>query len=102
MKIQVLTATAVLALFTVTSAIASEEIEATNDAKNSVAIGGDSYGGVDSGGFPHGDSFRAQNEAIAGSIIIDNCDCFDDMYLTNKSRNALAVGNAGAGSIIVE
>ncbi len=102
MKIQVLTASVLLALFATTSASAhSTKLTATNNAADSIAVGGlDSVGGT---GFPAPlGATLSTGIAIAGSIVVDDCGCYDDVTLRNKSRKALAVGNAGAGSIIME
>ena len=109
MKIQLLTALTVLAL-SVTTAQAGRSgghksgTDLTNNSKNALAIGGkasasSSYRGKNGGK----DTLDGTGgRAIAGSIYLTGgaCACdFDDVK--NRSKNAIAVGNATAGSIHV-
>ena len=76
-------------------------VNATNDAWNSVAVGGDAYHSGDSG---FSDSY-GDGPAIAGSIVMPayfDCDCLEELNLHNYSTKAVAVGNAIAGSIVLQ
>jgi len=103
MKIQLLAITAA-ALFAISatsaharghgSAPASHGSTITNNSKNALAIG-------DSSGAGYGVSVTSSGgRAVAGSIFLTNqaCDCNFDS-ITNRSLNAMAVGNAVAGSV---
>ncbi|GAA0398689.1 hypothetical protein GCM10009133_04420 [Cocleimonas flava] len=109
MKIQLLTAVAILALG-VTSAYAGGGrhhgggggTDLSNKSKNALAIGKSSSGGSSSGLLGSSSSYLnvSAGRAIAGSIVLEGgaCACdFDDVK--NRSKNAIAVGNATAGSI---
>lgn len=106
MKIQVLTATALLALFAATSASAGKlTINSTNTSNGAVAVG-DTFVAAGSinpwgaSGFVAGTGGRA----LAGSVTINaarNCGCKRTLNVRNNSTGAVAVGNASAGSTSV-
>jgi len=100
MKIQLLTAVTVLTLSATTAqAGKSHGTDLTNNSRNALAIGESAGGAGALGGF--GIDYSG-GRAIAGSIYLtgDACACdFDD--IKNRSRNAIAVGEATAGSIHV-
>lgn len=102
MKVQLLTAVAILALSATTAHAGkrSHGTDLTNNSKNALAIG-DSQGGAGAlGGFS---IEKSGGRAIAGSIYLTGgaCACdFDDVK--NRSRNAIAIGKATAGSIHVD
>ncbi len=105
MKIQVLTAAALVIALSSTTAFAGKSHgkapKLTNNATNSLAIGdtvvGEGYISDTSAGLGFG---AAGGRAIAGSIYLENgaCNCkLGDMK--NTAKNSIAVGNATAGSI---
>lgn len=110
MKIQLLTATAVLALFTATSASAGKlTINSTNNATNSVAVQ-NALGAAVAGG--PGANFAGaigltigDDRARAGSVLVNavgrKCNCKIKVTVKNTSDNAVAVGGADAGSTTV-
>ncbi len=72
-------------------------VNATNDSYKAVAIGGDAVVKHASAG--------GSGPAIAGSIVMPSrfdCKCLKELNLKNTSKYALAVGNAIAGSIVLE
>ena len=100
MKIQLLAALTILT-FSATTAQARGNGQApsggsviSNDSKNALAIG-------DASGSGHGINItESGGRAVAGSIYLTGAACNCDFEsLTNVSRNAMAVGNATAGSI---
>lgn len=107
MKIQVLVATATLALFASTTASAGKlVINSTNSSAGAVAVG-DTFiaaGTVNpwgASGFVAG----AGGRALAGSVSISarkGCGCGDrKLTVNNRSNGAVAVGNASSGSTSV-
>lgn len=109
MKIQLLTATAILAMFTATTASAGKlTINTYNDATNSVAVsnalGVAAAGG--SGGFAGNLGLTIDDgRAIAGSVSVNadgrKCNCKIKVDVDNRSQNAVAVGGSTAGSTVV-
>ena len=113
MKIQLLTALTVLALSATTAHAEksygySSGTDITNNSRNALAIGKSTAGGssTSNGAFGIGGGSSSHyltvdaGRSIAGSIVLEGgaCACdFDD--IKNTSRNAIAVGNATAGSI---
>ena len=97
MKIQLITAAALLALFTASTASAHKSLTATNNARNSIAIGGAVSGG---GGWGGAGGTVSGSRAVAGSIMVKGCGCGGKTTLNNTSVNALAIGKATAGSIV--
>lgn len=71
-------------------------LNAANLSAGAIAVGGESE--VKVVGAKAGSS---RGEAISGSIVIDDCVCFEDVNLLNASAYSVAVGNAIAGSIVL-
>ena len=108
MKIQVLTATAILALFTATTASAGKlVINSTNSSNGAVAVGDTIVAaGVIGPSGAAGFVGAAGGRALAGSVQINNgynCDSCGTtkVNVTNSSNGAVAVGNASAGSTTI-
>ncbi|WP_251359075.1 hypothetical protein [Kangiella sp. TOML190] len=75
-----------------------------NDSRNATAVGGElvaesAYDNV----FGSGGSYlyMAGYRANAGSVVVNGCPCRKKTILKNKSRNAMALGAANAGSIVL-
>ncbi len=106
MKIQVLAATAVLALFASTTASAAKlTINSTNSSTGAIAVGDTLVvaGAAGPGGVA-GFLGRAGGRARAGSEDIRaarNCGCKRTLNVRNSSNGAVAIGNASAGSTSV-
>ena len=108
MKIQLLTAAAVLAMFTATTASAGKlTINTTNTATNSVAVGnavGLAVAGG-GGGFAGTLALAAGTRAEAGSVLVNavgrKCNCKINVTVKNTSDNAVAVGSGSAGSTAI-
>jgi len=109
MKIQLLTATALLALFTATTASAGKlNIMTDNNSENAVAVG--EAIGVAAAGGANGIAgtlaLAVGSRAEAGSVLVNangrKCNCKIKVDVTNKSTNAVAVGAASAGSTAVK
>jgi hypothetical protein len=110
MKIQLLTAATILALAS-TSVYAGggrhhNSSGISNDSTHAMAVGKSTSGGASSSsgffGSSAGSSYMTVDagRAIAGSIVLEGGACACDLDgLRNKSRGAIAVGNATAGSI---
>jgi len=108
MKIQLLAATTLLAMFTATTASAGKlNIYTDNDSTNAVAVGEAAgiaaVGG--SGGIAGALVLAVGSRAEAGSVLVNangrKCNCKIKVDVTNKSQNAVAVGAASAGSTAV-
>ena len=77
-------------------------VTATNNAAYSTAIGGNA---VHRTRASHSESRANRSPAVAGSIVMPSkfdCRCLKSLTLRNTSRYALAVGDAYAGSIVLE
>lgn len=75
-----------------------------NDSKDAVAVGGEMIAGSSSESiFSSSDSFlyASGKRANAGSVVVNGCPCRKDTIILNKSRGALAVGAANAGSVVL-
>ncbi len=107
MKIQVLTATALVFALSSSTALAGKSHgkapKLTNKATNTLAIGDTVVGGFyASESYAEAGFGAAGGRAVAGSIMLEGsaCKCrLGDMK--NTARNTIAVGNATAGSIHV-
>ena len=111
MKIQLLTAVAVLTLST--SAFAgggpshgpAPQTNVSNNATNSLAIGGETLIGaaaIGASGAAGALAYNSGGRAVAGSVYLEGnaCNC-DFGSIKNVSKNSIAVGTATAGSIHV-
>lgn len=107
MKIQVLVATATLALFATTTASAGKlTINSSNNSAGAIAVG-DVFVATGSAGWGGVSGFvgAVGGRALAGSVSIyarDSCGCGDrELTVSNTSNGAIAIGNASAGSTSV-
>lgn len=76
----------------------------SNDAKNSVAAGGEvlaASASDDAFGSNQSLLYMAGQRAHAGSVIVNGCPCRKKTVVRNKSRNAMAIGAASAGSVVL-
>lgn len=72
----------------------------TNDAKNSVAVGGELMA-ASATPFTASGIYASGKRAHAGSVIVNGCQCYKKAVVVNKSRNAIALGAATAGSVVL-
>ncbi|WP_251359074.1 hypothetical protein [Kangiella sp. TOML190] len=75
-----------------------------NDSKDATAVGGElvaAEGSYDWFGGSMSYLQMAGYRANAGSVVVNGCPCRKKTILKNKSRNALAIGAANAGSIVL-
>ncbi len=94
--------TALAAVFATSVAFADgDDLVVSNKSVDASAIG---KGGVTGSitWFQTEGSFATNGKALAGSVYVDTCDCWDDVTVANDSTDALAVGNAAAGTVIVK
>ncbi len=75
-----------------------------NDSKDATAVGGEliaesAYSNVLGSGGSY--LYMAGYRANAGSVVVNGCPCRKKTILKNKSRGALALGAANAGSIVL-
>ncbi|MBV34651.1 MAG: hypothetical protein CMP47_04235 [Rickettsiales bacterium] len=75
-----------------------------NDSRNATAVGGELisesfYSGI----FGSGGTYleMAGYRANAGSVVINGCPCRKKTVVHNKSRGAMALGAASAGSVVI-
>jgi len=75
-----------------------------NDSKDATAVGGEiiaeSFSDgllTSSGSYLH----MAGKRANAGSVVVNGCPCRKSTVIKNKSRGALAIGAANAGSVVI-
>jgi len=107
MKIQVLVATATLALFASTTASAGKlTISSSNSSTGAVAVGDVFIAAAAAGpGGIAGVLGAVGGRAMAGSVNIyarDSCGCGSrTLTVQNRSNGAVAIGNASAGSTTV-
>lgn len=111
MKIQVLAATAVLALFASTAASAGgygggygggKTLNITNNSAGSIAVG-DTLVAAAAVGPAGGAGFigLAGGRAYAGSVLVRSCGCYKKINIKNNSAGSIAVGKATSGSVVV-
>jgi len=106
MKLQVLTATALLALFTATTASAGKlVVDTSNYSDGAIAVGDTivAAGAIGPGGAA-GFIGAAGGRAMAGSVQVNanvGCGCKRKVTVVNDSMGAVAVGNASAGSTTI-
>ncbi len=75
-----------------------------NDAKNSVAAGGEVLAASASIGLDGANGsllYMSGQRAHAGSVIVNGCPCRKKTVVRNKSRDAMAIGAASAGSVVL-
>lgn len=75
-----------------------------NDSKDAVAAGGSLIAGSAHDDWLSGSASLLQlsgKRAHAGSVIVNGCPCRKKTIVKNKSRNALAIGAASAGSVVL-
>lgn len=75
-----------------------------NDSKDAVAVGGEMIAGSASASiFSSSESIlqASGKRANAGSVVVNGCPCRKDTIVINKSRGALAIGAANAGSVVL-
>lgn len=112
MKIQLLTAATILTLSTSAFSMGggsghgpAPQTNVSNNATNSLAIGGETLIGaaaIGAGGAAGALAYNDGGRAVAGSVYLQGSACNCDFgQLTNTSVNAIAVGTATAGSIHV-
>lgn len=73
-----------------------------NDSKDAVAVGGELIAGSQSSSLFNEDASLlgfSGERAHAGSVVVNGCPCREKTIVLNKSRGALAVGAATAGSV---
>lgn len=102
MKIQLLTAVTILALSATTAQAGggkSSGTDLSNKSNNALAIGNTVGSSNALGGF---NITSSGGRAVAGSIYLEGGACACDFdNVKNRSKNAIAVGRATAGSIHV-
>ncbi len=93
--------TALAAMFASSVALANDDLIVNNKSVDATAVG---KGGVTGSvtWFQTEGSFATDGKALAGSVYVDDCNCWDDVTVVNDSYDSLAVGNAAAGSVIVK
>lgn len=101
MKIQILTATALLALLVSGTASAGtlKTLSVINTSSDALAVGGNVNATDTAWGAAN--STDAMNASLAGSVDIYSCDCFDTISVINTSNGATAIGGGIAGSVVV-
>ena len=73
-----------------------------NDSRDAVAVGGEMVSESHSGNHRSGSSSflgLSGERAHAGSVVVNGCTCREKTIVLNKSRGALAIGSATAGSV---
>ncbi|RDX36089.1 hypothetical protein DZA50_05565, partial [Kangiella sp. HD9-110m-PIT-SAG07] len=75
-----------------------------NDSRDATAVGGEMFAGSASDdGITFSENFlyASGQRANAGSVVVNGCPCRKKTIIHNKSRGALAVGAANAGSVVI-
>ena len=75
-----------------------------NDSRDATAVGGEMLAGSASdNGLSYSESFlyASGQRANAGSVVVNGCPCRKKTVIHNKSRGALAIGAANAGSVVI-
>ncbi|MRX28646.1 hypothetical protein [Kangiella sp. HZ709] len=75
-----------------------------NDSKDAIAAGGDliaEQGQTDGLSGSGSLLYFSGKRAHAGSVIVNGCPCRKKTVVKNKSRNAMAIGAASAGSVVL-
>jgi len=75
-----------------------------NDSKDATAVGGEIIAASGSSGlFSYSETVfaAAGKRANAGSVVVNGCPCRKSTVIKNKSRGALAIGAANAGSVVI-
>lgn len=98
MKTILLTTLAVMMSTSV--ALADDDLMVTNASVDALAVGDTGIIGAATFGGIVG-AASTNGTALAGSVYVDTCDCWDDVTVVNDSFGAIAVGNAAAGSVVV-
>ncbi len=95
MKIQTLTMAALLAF---SCAASASTLNVNNDSKDANAVGGN----ITANDTPWGNATGEGGAALAGSVVIESCDCFEVINVNNKSDGANAISGGIAGSVVVQ
>ncbi len=98
MKTILLTTLAVM--MSTSIAVANDDLVVDNKSVDALAVGDSGAIGVVSIFGAEG-AIATAGGALAGSVYVDACDCYDDVTVMNDSTGAIAVGQAAAGSVIV-
>jgi len=105
MKIRTLTAVTLLALFASTSASAGRlVVNTTNNSTDAIAVGGSTLSTYSLFGFS-GVDLELGGRALAGSVSVNadgvGCGCDRVITVKNDSSGAIAIGQASAGSTMI-
>ena len=107
---KLITTLSIAAVLTVVSAATSahsrggSKLVVMNDSKDAVAVGGEMITASASGdhfGATASYIYASGKRANAGSVVVNGCSCQKDTIVLNKSRGALAIGAANAGSVVI-
>ncbi len=81
-------------------ALAADDIYVDNASVDALAVGeAGAIGNIDTYGATG--TIAVAGKALAGSVYVDACGCYDDVVVDNDSTGAIAVGNAAAGSVLI-
>lgn len=75
-----------------------------NDSRDATAVGGEIISeNFSANWFSASGSYlsMAGERANAGSVVVNGCPCRKKTVIHNKSRGALAIGGANAGSVVI-
>lgn len=105
---KLLTTLSIAALVAVASTAATAhergKLIVKNDSRDATAVGGEMLSAsYNSGILSTSESilYAAGQRANAGSVVVNGCPCRKKTVIDNKSRGALAIGAANAGSVVI-